>query len=129
MIAFDTNLLVRYLIHDDESQCKKVDDLIDRYQGSGTIFLSTIVLVETEWVLHSIYKFTHDAIADAFETIISIEQFYFNDRELLKRALKKYKNGARDFSDALIGEEGKTRRLKTYTFDKHLRHDDNFLLL
>jgi predicted nucleic-acid-binding protein len=46
MIVFDTNLLVRYLTGDDESRCKKVEDLINRYQGAGNIFLSAIVLGE-----------------------------------------------------------------------------------
>ena len=129
VIAFDTNILVRYLTGDDEAQCKKVDDLIERYKGTGNIFLSNIVLVETEWVLHSLYKLSHEAIVDAFEMIASIGQFSFADKDILQSALKKCKTGSRDFSDALIGEEGKTRRLKTFTFDKHLRHDGNFVVI
>jgi predicted nucleic-acid-binding protein len=126
MIAFDTNLLVRYLTGDDEIQCKKVDSLIEKHAGERSIFISDIVLVEIEWVLTSVYSFSRSNIADAFNTIFSVGQFRFRDKELLKRALQKYRNGLRDFSDCVIGEDGKSLGAKTYTFDKELRKDQNF---
>lgn len=129
MIAIDTNLLVRYLTGDDEVQCKKVDHLIDRYPGEGAIFIADIVLVEIEWVLQSVYKFSRTAIADALHTVLSVQQFTFSDREMLQSALRKYKAGIPDFSDCLIGEEGRVRHVKTYTFDKQLKNDANFIVL
>jgi predicted nucleic-acid-binding protein len=43
---------------DNKVQCEKVDSLIKSYSGEEAIFLSNIVLVETEWVLRSVYGFS-----------------------------------------------------------------------
>jgi predicted nucleic-acid-binding protein len=129
MIAFDTNLLVRYLTEDDKAQCEKVENLIKSHSGEEVIFLSNIVLVETEWVLHSVYGFSPKEIHHALDTIVSIGQFAFKDRELIKHALQKYHDGIHDFSDCLIGEDGKNMHAKTYTFDKQLSKDNNFIVV
>ena len=52
MIAFDTNLLVRALVADHAEQVAIVRQLIAR----DIVFISRTVLLETEWVLRSIYK-------------------------------------------------------------------------
>ena len=49
MIAFDTNLLVRALVADNDEQVAVVRQLIVR----DTIFVSCPVLLETEWVLRA----------------------------------------------------------------------------
>ena len=48
MIAVDTNVLLRYLLLDDEIQAKKAADLI---QSGQTVYISHVVLVETVWTL------------------------------------------------------------------------------
>jgi len=129
MIAFDTNLLIRYLTGDDEAQCRKIDALIDAHNAEGAIFISDVVLVEVEWVLRSVYEFPRSRILDALDRIASTAQFSFRDKETLWRALKKYRDGNRDFSDCLIGEEGRRVGARTYTFDKKLKNDRNFTVL
>lgn len=47
MIAFDTNLLVRALVADNDEQVAVVRQLI----AQDTIFLSRTVLLKSEWVL------------------------------------------------------------------------------
>ena len=51
MLAFDTNIIVRYLTGDHPQQSRKAKALID----SEHIFVCTTVLLETEWVLRSVY--------------------------------------------------------------------------
>ena len=52
MIAFDTNLLVRLAVNDDEYQADIAEQLIN----NSEVFISRTVLLETEWVLRSVYK-------------------------------------------------------------------------
>ena len=52
MIAFDTNLLVRIAVNDDEKQAEIAEQLLETHQ----VFIPRTVLLETEWVLRSIYK-------------------------------------------------------------------------
>ena len=54
MLAIDTNLIVRYLVGDDPGQAARARRLID----NNDVFICTTVLLETEWVLRSVYGFS-----------------------------------------------------------------------
>jgi len=57
MIALDTNVLIRFLVRDDEEQFERAERLIRRAARAGEpVFISLLVLLETEWVLRSRYK-------------------------------------------------------------------------
>jgi len=57
MLGVDTNVLVRYLIRDDQSQYEKARRLIEREVSKGEpVLVSMLVLLETEWVLRSRYE-------------------------------------------------------------------------
>ena len=52
MLGLDTNVLVRFLVRDDEVQLEKARKLIKREIAAGRrVFISQLVLLETEWVL------------------------------------------------------------------------------
>ena len=53
MLAVDTNLIVRYLTGDHPAQSAKARAVIE----GEDVFISTTVLLETEWVLRSVYSF------------------------------------------------------------------------
>ena len=52
MLGIDTNVLVRFVVRNDESQYEKVRRLIRRQlQACEPVFVSQLVMLETEWVL------------------------------------------------------------------------------
>ncbi len=56
MKALDTNVLVRFLVQDDEIQASKVDQLFaSAEQGKETLFIPLLVVLELIWVLQSAY--------------------------------------------------------------------------
>lgn len=58
MIGVDTNVLVRFLVEDDEQQAAKVIALFEKVIAEdSTLFISDIVLCETVRVLSSRYHF------------------------------------------------------------------------
>ena len=59
MIAFDTNLLVRIAVNDDQQQAALAEQLIE----NDEVFISRTVLLEAEWVLRSVYKNPRNDIA------------------------------------------------------------------
>jgi predicted nucleic acid-binding protein len=61
MLAIDTNLIVRYLVGDDPGQAARARRLID----NNDVFVCTTVLLETEWVLRSVYGFSAAQCAKA----------------------------------------------------------------
>jgi len=129
MISIDTNILIRWITLDDSLQCKKVELLFSKHNKFQEIFISDIVLIELEWVLASVYKFERKSIIHELHRIVRVNQFCFRNKKTLLKAIDKFSNGAKDFSDCLIGEVGQELDCKTYTFDKALRENTSFVLL
>ena len=96
MLAIDTNVVVRYLVGDHPAQSAKARKLID-----GTdIFVCTTVLLETEWVLRSVYGFESAQIAKTLAAFAGLPRVTLQDAALTARALACIPKGL-DFADAL----------------------------
>ena len=119
MIGIDTNVLVRYLVRDDEAQFTKALAIIRREVAAGRrILISLIVLLETEWVLRSRYRFRKDDILSAVSRLLDTTDFELEYEPSVEEALHVWKKGRADFTDCLIGVH--YRRLgcqATVTFD------------
>ena len=122
--VIDTNLLVRYLINDDQKKAEAVDNLLDRAaKGEVRIIVPSVVIAELVWVLESFYQLKADAILELVEAIINTSGLDVTDKSTIIPALRLYKSKSIDFIDAWIIEFAKERGVKTiYTFDKrHFR--------
>jgi predicted nucleic acid-binding protein len=54
LIAFDTNVMIRLLVHDDPQQATEAERLVREAAAAGeTVFLGVPVLCEIVWVLRS----------------------------------------------------------------------------
>jgi predicted nucleic-acid-binding protein len=119
MLGIDTSVLVRFLVRDDEAQYGKASKLIKREIDSGRgVFVSHLVLLETEWVLRSRYSLPKNEIVDVMAGLLSATDVLFEDEQTIEEALFIWKDLAADFADCLIG--AKNRRLgcrATATFD------------
>jgi len=96
MIAVDTNILVRLLTFDDAAQGQRARRLFE----SNGIFVPKTVLLETEWVLRSLYGFERERIADALRGLIALENLDCEDLNSVQYALDWVDQGL-DFADAL----------------------------
>ena len=96
MLAIDTNLIVRYLTADHPEQSRKAKALIDRQD----VFVCTTVLLETEWVLRSAYRFTSGEVAKALGAFAGLPNLTLEDAALIATALDWMTRGM-DFADAL----------------------------
>lgn len=123
-IALDTNILVRMVAVDDELRVKKALALIERH-GPREVFICYGVLIETYFVLTKRYALSCESVLNSFEALLKVPQFCFENETAVRLALSKCAKGY-TFNDALIGEIGGARSLKTYTFDKGLKHNKNF---
>jgi len=119
-VVIDTNLLVRYLINDDQKKADVVDNLLDRaIKGEARIIVPSVVIAELVWVLESFYQLEADAILELVEAIVNTSGLDVTDKSTVISALRLYKNRNIDFIDAWIIEFAKERGIKTiYTFDK-----------
>ena len=119
-VVIDTNLLVRYLINDDQKKAAAVDNLLDKaIKGELRIVVPSVVIAELVWVLESFYQLEADAILELVEAIVNTSGLDVTDKSTVISALRLYKNRNVDFIDAWIIEFAKERGIKTiYTFDK-----------
>jgi len=96
MLAIDTNLIVRYLTGDHPRQSGKARSLID----GNDVFVCTTVLLETEWVLRSVYGYTPAPLAKALAAFAGLARVKLEDAALTATALDWMEKGM-DFADAL----------------------------
>ncbi len=131
MLGIDTNVLVRYLVRDDDVQFEKANRLIKREIGAGeAVFVSLPVLLETEWVLRSRYGFKKTEIVDAISGLLDATEIQFEAEPAIEESLKFWKDSTTDFADCLIGAHN--RRLgcrATATFDGKAARLPAFLAL
>lgn len=119
MLGIDTNVLVRFLVRDDEAQFEKARRLIRREVAAGRrLFVSQLVLLETEWVLRSRYVLPKIEIITVISALLDATDVQLEDEPAIEEALFVWKDSAADFADCLIG--ARNRRLgcrATATFD------------
>ncbi len=96
MRAVDTNIIVRYLTNDDPGQAARARAVVD----AGNVFVATTVLLETEWVLRSVYGIAPEDVADALRAFSGLPGVSIENPALLAGALSRVMKGM-DFADAL----------------------------
>ncbi|HET7562994.1 MAG TPA: type II toxin-antitoxin system VapC family toxin [Rhodanobacteraceae bacterium] len=96
MPAVDTNVVVRYLTGDDAAQARAARKLVD----GGDIALSGTVLLETEWVLRSLYGYDRRRIHAALTAFAGLANVELDDPARAARAFDWFGKGM-DFADAL----------------------------
>lgn len=119
MLGIDTNILVRFLVRDNDIQFEKARKLIKREVAAGRrVFVNQLVLMEAEWVLRSRYVVPKNQIIEAISDLLSATDVQFEDEPVIEEALFIWRDSTADFADCLIG--AKNRRLgcrATATFD------------
>lgn len=117
MRAVDTNVLVRLVARDDPKQTAAAEAFV--VNGA---WISHIVLVETIWVLTSVYEREPPQIANAIALLLDHETLVVQDQDVVVRALAHLrKKPALGFSDCLILESArKAGHLPLGSFDRGL---------
>ncbi len=117
MRAVDTNVLVRLLTRDDEEQSAAADDFIQ-----AGAWVSHLVLLETSWVLSSVYALTSARLAKAIEMLLQHKSLIIQDADVVGSALESFKkHPSLGFSDCLVLEGArKAGHLPLGTFDRRL---------
>jgi len=110
MIAVDTNVLVRFLVRDDAKQAARAAELI----RGNEIWVSKTVLLETEWVLRSLYGFSPESLAGALRALVGLGTIFLEDEVAVAKALDWFKEGL-DFADALhLASAGTSKQFATF---------------
>jgi len=131
MTALDTNILVRFLVHDDKKQAQLVYTLFKQAETTGArLLVPLLVVLETIWVLESVYDLSRLAILSAIEDLIHMPILEFEADEIILSFLSTGKESKVELSDLLIACSAQAMGRDTViTFDKKAARHAFFQLL
>lgn len=119
MKAVDTNILIRLIIQEDIHQTQMVKQLLkDTKTKHEQLFVPSLVILETIWVLKKCYQFSRAEIIEAVLDIISLTVFKIEHSQATQTCLNYAKTNTFDLSDLIIGAIAQANHCETtLTFD------------
>lgn len=115
MLGADTNVLVRFVADDDDTQSGQAKQLVADNQP---VYLSMLVLAEAFTVLTKVRKFPMSAVHDAYRLLLRSPGFEVEDPQLVGEAIEEGENAGCGFTDALIALQNRVAGCRTTaTFD------------
>ncbi|WP_137846382.1 type II toxin-antitoxin system VapC family toxin [Microbacterium sp. 2FI] len=119
LTGIDTNVLLRYLVRDDEPQYALAARFVEALTPAAPGFVTQVTLAEIAWVLSRRYRFEKHECLAVIRSLVETEVLEFEDGETVVRALTLAEEGA-DFADALIHASSEVFGVdETVTFDRH----------
>lgn len=131
MKALDTNVLVRFLVRDDERQAKTIYRIFKQAESDKEVlFVPLLVVLETVWVLESVYKIPRQEIIDSINELILMPILEFETQSAILNFVSSARETKMDLSDLLIAHSTKFSGCEcVLTFDKRASNFRLFELL
>lgn len=101
MAAIDTNVLVRLVTKDDESQYKKAQTFVERHQP---VLVTQLSVLELVWVLMSRYGLNKERTCKVVQALLETKELNIQAPAILEAALKTWEKSKADFADCFILE-------------------------
>lgn len=120
MKGVDTNILVRFLVRDDEQQAMKVYEIFKTAEAEkNQLFVPLLVVLDLIWVLGSAYEASRTEILDSIRDLLSMPILKFEHQSALQQFIAAACGNTYDLSDLLIAHSAKINGCETtLTFDK-----------
>ena len=100
MKAVDTNVLIRFIMKDDEKQAQSVYQLFKQSeQNQQPLFVPLLVVLEVIWVLQSVYEIPDADIVQTFSDLLAISVLSFESENVLENFIESTANTSFDLSD------------------------------
>ncbi|XOV83675.1 MAG: PIN domain-containing protein [bacterium] len=131
MPSLDTNVLIRYLVKDDARQTRKAAEYLARHTNSDQyLFIPVSVLLETEWVLRSVYGFRKEAFIDVLVSLLETKEVRISDEAAIELAVHFFRENNVDFADCVhVALAHLNDMLPMVTFDRGAAKVDGVQLL
>ena len=120
MIAIDTNVIVRFLVRDDEEQAEVARRRLKLAESRRErLLIPLLVLLETIWVLESAYDKTRTEVLDAIQDMRQMPVFEFERDQAIEAFLRDGPKCKADLADLLIAHASEAAGCASgITFDK-----------
>ncbi len=120
----DTSFIIRYLTGQPPDPATQAREVID---GSAQLGLTDVAIVETAYVLTTVYQMSRDAVVDALAAVVQRRNIVTlpAEKEYVVLALQMCRTSGRvSFGDALIWAAARSQKVSLiYTFDERFPSD------
>ncbi len=118
----DTNVILRYLLQDDENQYQKACSIFNeiRQGNRGAIILES-VLVECVYILLKFYSVPRKDISKQLQGILHYKGIVNPDRDALIAALRIFEGTKFDTVDIILFTKAKHQDMEAFSFDRDLQ--------
>jgi predicted nucleic-acid-binding protein len=99
--AIDTNVLVRLVTKDDESQFKKARAFVEKHQP---VLVTQLSVLELVWVLMSRYNLDKERTCQVVRALLEMRELNIQAPAILEAALNTWMKSKADFADCFILE-------------------------
>ena len=114
MILLDANMILRYLLNDNEEMA----DQAERVLNSGEAVVTIEVMAEVVYVLKGVYAMEREKIADTLKGFLKLTGC--QERDVLNLALDAFGDRNLDFIDCVLYGYHSVKGYEIATFDKKL---------
>jgi len=119
----DANVLLRYLLKDDEALFKKAYELLERVKdGKELIIIPESVLAECVYVLLRIYKVDRQNIAEKLRLLFLYKGVVNPDKEDLVDSINFFAQTNLSIVDCIICAKSVNNKMPIFTFDDELKN-------
>ncbi len=116
MRLVDANVILRYLMDDDEQLAEKAAAILE----SAQVHVPFEILAEVVYVMQGVYKVSRQEIAEALARLVAYPNITTNNTPVLDEALRLYSKMGLDFVDTLLCAYSRVEGAQIDTFDKKL---------
>ncbi len=116
MVTVDTNIILRYLLKDNESLFNKACDIMD----NNDIYIPNEVIIEVAYVLKKVYSIDKDVIYALIVELLAQDYIKFSNRAIIHEAFKLYAKKNYDLVDCMLYAYKVVEHKEIKTFDKKL---------
>lgn len=131
MIAIDTNILIRFLVKDDQKQSELVYQRFKQAESENEIlFIPLLVVLEVIWVLQTVYEIADNEILSAISELLLVPVLKFEAQTAIRDFVTSAYKTKFDLSDILIAHSAHFSNCQfVLTFDKKASKFKYFELL
>ncbi len=116
MKILDTNMILRFLLNDNQDMAKQVEELID----NNFVMVTSEVIAEVIYVMKSVYKIAKSDITQTLLEFVSLPTVTAEHLDVIEKGITLYAENNLDFVDCLLCAYNLQCGYEICTFDKKL---------
>lgn len=110
----DTNMILRYLLNDNEEMALKAENVIKKEQ----VYVTIEIIAEVVYVLKGVYSVEREEIKESL--LAFLKEVVAVEEDVLKIGIETYAKHTLDFPDCILYAYHRVKGYEIKTFDKKL---------